>query len=379
MSWELSRFRTGDVVEVRSKEEILASLDARGCLDGLPFMPEMLQYCGQRFRLGAVAHKTCETANRTWKGRRLERAVHLTGLRCDGSAHGGCQADCNLFWKDAWLKPAGDRHHADGRSGGCTEVELVAGTRAPSNDGDPAPRYACQATRLIEATTALAWWEPRQYWRDVVTGNHRLRDALTVLWLAGLEHALLRTPRGYRIMKAVRESMHRWLTGREVPNFDGRVPSDAQTPTGRLDLKPGERVRIKSKQEIEQTLDEAGKNRGLSFGKELSLYCGREAIVRRTVTRILDEQTGKILEMKQPCIVLDGVVCSAQNSQNRLLCPRAIAPFWREIWLERVDDRSPSDVAAGCAHDPSGLVLDPGCARDVTASPRALDRGTGRR
>ena len=51
MSWELSRFRTGDLVEVRSKNEILATLDENGCLDGMPFMPEMVPYCGRQFEV----------------------------------------------------------------------------------------------------------------------------------------------------------------------------------------------------------------------------------------------------------------------------------------------------------------------------------------
>jgi hypothetical protein len=34
----------------------------------------------------------------------MENAVHLVGVRCDGSAHGGCQAGCLIFWKDAWLR-----------------------------------------------------------------------------------------------------------------------------------------------------------------------------------------------------------------------------------------------------------------------------------
>src|SRR5258705_10026217 len=37
----------GDRVEVRRKEEILATLDENGRLDGLPLMPQMLKYCGQ--------------------------------------------------------------------------------------------------------------------------------------------------------------------------------------------------------------------------------------------------------------------------------------------------------------------------------------------
>jgi hypothetical protein len=379
MSWELSQFRAGEVVEIRSKEEILASLDERGCLDGLPFMPEMLQHCGRRFRLGAVAHKTCETANRTWKGRRVERAVHLAGVRCDGSAHGGCQADCNLFWKDAWLKRPADPHRGSGRPGGCTEADLVAGTRVSSDAGEPQPRYSCQATRITEASTPLPWWDPRQYARDVLTGNHRLRDALTVLWLATLKHTLAWTPRGYRLVEAFRASMHRRLTGREVPDFEGRVPPNAQTPTGRLDLKPGERIRIKSQQEIEETLDSAGKNRGLSWGVELARYCGQEAIVRRSVTRILDEQTGQMLDMKQPCIVLEGVVCTGQESPNRLLCPRAIAPFWREIWLERIVDARPGDVRVCGQPGRAGLLAEPECRGAVTASATVVNREPGLR
>src|SRR3977135_4427381 len=104
MTWKLSRFRAGDLVEVRSEEEILATLDQYGCLDQMPFMPEMLQYCGRRFGVCAVAHKTCDWLVHRGTSRRLQATVHLANLRCDGSAHGGCEAECTLFWKDEWLK-----------------------------------------------------------------------------------------------------------------------------------------------------------------------------------------------------------------------------------------------------------------------------------
>lgn len=54
MPWKLSRYRTGDLVEVRSNEEVLAILDDYGCIDGMPFMPEMLQYAPHRFSLWVV-------------------------------------------------------------------------------------------------------------------------------------------------------------------------------------------------------------------------------------------------------------------------------------------------------------------------------------
>src|SRR4030095_12783781 len=95
----LSSYRAGDWVEVKSADEILATLDDKGRLDHLPFMPEMLQYCGKRFRVFKSAHKVCDTIE-THKNRSMSGAVHLEALRCDGKAHGACQAGCLLFWKD---------------------------------------------------------------------------------------------------------------------------------------------------------------------------------------------------------------------------------------------------------------------------------------
>src|SRR5215212_8483267 len=103
--WNSSEYRAGDWIEVRSREEILRTLDHEGRLDGLPFMPEMFAFCGKRFKVFKRAHKTCDPPNGL-HGRRLANAVHLEETRCDGSAHGGCQAACLIFWKDAWLRPA---------------------------------------------------------------------------------------------------------------------------------------------------------------------------------------------------------------------------------------------------------------------------------
>jgi hypothetical protein len=104
-----ARVRVGEMVEVRGKAEILATLDERGRLDGMPFMPEMFQYCGQPFPVYKRAHKTCDTVSGNSRGLTLEDSVHLD-LRCAGKAHGGCQAGCLLFWKEAWLGDPSPRH-----------------------------------------------------------------------------------------------------------------------------------------------------------------------------------------------------------------------------------------------------------------------------
>ena len=348
MSWRLSRFRTGDLVEVRSKEEILATLTDAGRIAGMPFMPEMLQFCGQQFHVGAVAHKTCETAKRTYQGRRLETTVHLADLRCDGSAHGGCQAACRLFWRDEWLRSADESvktptlRRLPELSPRCDEASLAASTQRPPRAGEKGPRYACQATELYEATTPLRWWDPRQYVRDIITGNHSMASVVRTLWLGAMRSLLRNTPRGYRVVKHIREATHRWLVNAEVPDIRGTVPAGQPTPTGRTDLQAGELVRIKPKEEILETLrEDNNKNRGLSFDQEMVRYCGSVATVRSSVTKIIDEDTGEMMSMKQPCIILDGVVCMGEYSECRLMCPRQLPNFWRELWLERVDDKSP--------------------------------------
>jgi hypothetical protein len=347
MTWKLSRYRTGDVVEVRIKEEILATLDQHGSMDGMPFMPEMLQYCGQRFRVGAVAHKTCDTARQTWKGRRLQTTVHLAGLRCDGLAHGGCQAECNLFWKDEWLKPATDNKDgstspaaiAHAPTGRCIEAQLLANTHLSSSAEGEEPRYSCQATEMYVATQPLAWWDVRQYVFDVVTGNHSAWRVLRVLFLASLRRSLEHLPGSYRFFKGFLDWVHHRLAGRACPWRNGQIPDGVPTPTGKLDLKPGEYVRIKAQMEIEQTIHRNGKNRGLFFDpEEMAPYCGRIVKVHKAVSKVIDEPTGKMLHMKQPCIMLEGVVCKAEYAGCRLNCPRAIPSYWREIWLERVEN-----------------------------------------
>jgi len=107
-----------------------------------------------------------------------------------------------------------------------------------------------------------------------------------------------------------------------------------KTPTVETGLQPGDLVRIKSREEIEATINADSLNRGLGIEAEMARFCGRTARVARRIHHILDEHTGKMLHMKSPCIVLEGVVCEGAFSAA---CPRAITSYWREIWLEKIE------------------------------------------
>jgi hypothetical protein len=117
-----------------------------------------------------------------------------------------------------------------------------------------------------------------------------------------------------------------------------------KSPAEFLDLQPGELVQVRSKEEIMATLDKDRRNRGLWFDVEMLPYCGGIYRVLRRVNCIIEEKTGKMITMKNPCIVLEGVVC--RSDFNRL-CPRAIYPYWREVWLRRAVDIPAPPAAAG--------------------------------
>ncbi|HEX6677875.1 MAG TPA: hypothetical protein VF486_23030 [Actinomycetes bacterium] len=325
--------KAGELVEVRSEAEILATLDSKGELDSLPFMPEMRQFCGRRFRVAKRAVKLCDTIS--WTGMyRMENAVHLEGVRCDGQAHGGCQAGCNTYWKEAWLKRLDDEGRESvaaeslpaatapaGPPSGCSIAELMAATRKDA-DASGEEVYSCQATELLRAApTRVPPWDLKQYVLDVSSGNTgvlALIRSVAVGVFNEYQDASRRLPRPLRIRG-----------GRRYPFIEGKL---RKTPHEALDLQPGELVRVKSKEEIVRTLDANNRNRGMSFDAEMLKYCGRQARVLRRVDRIIDEPSGRMMRLKNPCIILEDVICT---SDFHRLCPRAIYPYWREIWLER--------------------------------------------
>jgi hypothetical protein len=340
--------RVGDWVQVRTKEQILKTLDGKGQLDGMPFMPEMFQFCGKRFQIYKRAHKTCDYTSPHFRSRRLQATVHLE-TRCDGEAHGGCQAGCLLYWKHAWLRPVDD-HSAGGSApqsvtlvGGTSdtsgergvETGVWAGTQVSGSNSD-APTYVCQATQVPFATTELHWWDVRQYVEDYWSGNVSLGRIVSG-FIYSTYYSLSQAGFGLgRPMRWLYDRL-RWIwRGSRWPRTPGVIPAGGSTPTASLNLQQGELVRVRPHEEILQTVTTANLHRGMHWDAELVPYCGGTYRVLRRLTRIIDERTGKMVEMKSPCIVLDSVVCQARYSDCRMLCPKGMYPYWREIWLERV-------------------------------------------
>lgn len=335
--------RAGEWVEVASAPEIYATLDENGTLEGLPFMPEMLAFCGQRFQVRTRCERSCDPTSHIFMWR-VKDTVHLGNLRCNGQSHGGCQSQCLMFWKEAWLNrspPANERIPLtiSARNGNSHNGTSALRDRpwlestVCQNNGNGQTLYRCQATELKKTGTPLQWWKPGQYFRDWRSGQVPL-------------HRLM-MPLGYMALSGLRRS----LTGKVFPNVCGALQ---KTPSEKLDLREGEWVTVKSREEIVATLDKTGRNRGLTFEATMLRYCGNRYRVLCRVDRVIDERTGKLRQMREPAVVLQDVIC---HSDYRRVCSRDNYLFWREIWLRRSDEPAapqstcqtacPANVAAG--------------------------------
>src|SRR6266478_148585 len=162
--------RPGDVVEVRSAAEILATLDSDAALESMPFMPEMALHAGRRYTVTRRVDKICDTIAATGS-RRMHATVYLEDLRCDGSGHGGCQAGCKLYWKEAWLRRVDDQSGVTDRSteaGVKLERLAAAGTRTVREiQGQRSEVWRCQATEAFKASAPLKTSNLPQYWREL--------------------------------------------------------------------------------------------------------------------------------------------------------------------------------------------------------------------
>ena len=305
-----SHLLVGDLVEVRPLKEIEGTLDGSGCLDGLPFMPEMARFCGRRIRVFRGVDKILDFG-RSWRLRRLEDTVLLAGMRCDGGAHGGCQASCYLLWKTAWLKPVGDETqprdgHRDGDADSARlPLAVLAGPAEPSC-------YTCQFTQQTEATKPFSRWDVRQDLTPLLTGNVTLA-AFCVAMLTRLFNTVQRL----------------WRAPGYPPMSRGTLK---KTPVVRYGFAPGDTVRVLGSEGIAATLDEKSRNRGLSFDEDMMKHCGQQYQVAMRIDRIL-EKNGRMLEMKTSCIVLEGVESSGEYLR---FCAQHEHLYWREAWLEPV-------------------------------------------
>ena len=310
------KFKKGDIVEILHPSEIAKTLDSNGTLDNLPFMAEMIPYCGKKFKVSARLEKTCVECKKPDSSVAEEMRAFLTddvvaleNLRCSGSSHGGCQTGCVIFWKEAWLKKADDKVNSpDGSEK--DESQLQSKLKERDNTG----RYFCQATQLASSTRVMSSKDKLvKLFNETLTGDISVMPA---------------------IKSVIKSPIRRIIPAASVKGLLTKTPAES------LNLQAGEVVEVKPYDEILKTLDKQGRNKGLAFTYLMKEYCGKTFTVRNRLERMMNEATGEMKEIKNT-VNLEGVVCKYEN--RFLGCPRQRFHIWREIWLRRAEPNEQQD------------------------------------
>ncbi len=281
-------------------------------MDSLPFMAEMLESCGKRFRVSRRALIACSSGEGgPHRGFNSDNVVTLEGIRCSGVAHDGCQKGCVIFWREEWLRKAEDGSVA-------SQIDLLEVDQfrrkiiSINPDGET---YRCQATELLKATHPIS------------------RSGRVACYLNGLRHGnfnLLHMTRG--VATAMRWWIHKKLFG-----IYARGSKTKSTPTESLNLQPGEWVEVKPMRRIIETLDQRAQNRGLYFSPDMRLWCGRKLRVRSRLDKMITDGTGQMRRLRNT-VCLEGPTCGcAHMGLGMADCSRCELTYWREIWLQRCD------------------------------------------
>ena len=317
----------GDLVELRSPDEIAETLDAEGALDHLPFMPEMLEFYGQRFRVAQRALTACYYGPDSSRGFHADDVVTLDGVRCSGVAHDGCQKACTVFWREAWLQRA-DRSSATPQA----DLQKIEALRSRLKVSIRPETYYCQASEILKATGALSrQGRMTRYVRGLRAGNFNVLEMANSIAT-------------YLFLRCRRKLFGPFPRGKGKP-----------TPVETLDLQPGEWVEVKSFKSIIDTLDELGRNRGLHFSADMRRWCGRKLRVKGRLDKMIADGTGQMKSFHNT-VCLEGSTCgcSYMGGLGMAGCSRCELTYWREIWLRRCGEPDREAAQATAVRASSG-------------------------
>lgn len=100
---EFDSLYPGDLVLVRSKDEIRKTLNHLNFMKGCGFMEEMWNYCGTEQRIFKRVEQFLD--ERDYLIKKCKGIVTLEEVICDGvKTLGRCDRCCFYFWREEWLK-----------------------------------------------------------------------------------------------------------------------------------------------------------------------------------------------------------------------------------------------------------------------------------
>jgi hypothetical protein len=135
-----------------------------------------------------------------------------------------------------------------------------------------------------------------------------------------------------RRVKRILLSLKTWW---ENINRNPNISTDHSISLKPLYLIAGECVRVRTKEEIQATLNPWNELKGCAFISEMGQYCGTTQRIFKLVERFVDERDYRV-KYVLGVVLLEGVNCNGTSFYGK--CDRTCFFFWREEWLERLQE-----------------------------------------
>ena len=135
--------------------------------------------------------------------------------------------------------------------------------------------------------------------------------------------------------RALKNRTNRWMNRIAELRGEPTRPTAPPETLAATNLQAGDVVRVRSKEEIEATLNHWRQLKGCGFMPEMEGYCGTTQRVLKRVERFVDERD-LLVKKARGIVFLDGVFC--QGTADFGPCDRTCYFFWREEWLEKVGE-----------------------------------------
>jgi len=110
----------------------------------------------------------------------------------------------------------------------------------------------------------------------------------------------------------------------------------------RRSYSEGDRVYVKSKEEILESLGSDNKKDGCLFMEGMFSFCGQPQQIIKTVRHFFDEYRFRLYKTKATLYILKGSICDGTDESFDRQCDRSCYYLWHEDWLTDAPSSVPS-------------------------------------
>jgi hypothetical protein len=140
----------------------------------------------------------------------------------------------------------------------------------------------------------------------------------------------LAKPWNYHGKKWLKKTWSVWNDWKSQPATSARAPAANPIVSH---FKAGDLCRVRSKAEIQATLNPWKELKGCAFLDDMWQYCDTTQHILQPLERFLDERDYKVKKSKG-IVLLENAICRGTPVFGR--CDRCCFLFWREEWLEKI-------------------------------------------